>query len=296
MPEPIILIDGYAHIYRTFYAIRELSNARGEPTNALYGMIRLLMKIDQEMPSSLGAVVLDKGRCTRRLAIRPEYKGTRKPMPDPLRQQVPLIREAVSWLGWPMLQWEGREADDLIAGIVSTRGEHPVRILSGDKDLAQLVDADVTLVTPGGKGAWTNLGPEDVNAKFGVPPTAVRDYLALVGDSSDNIIGVPGVGAKTAAKLLNEFGSIDGILANLDSIAAKRTREALAGSADLLRANRELTSLDRELPDEWDGLASLKRRNPDWQALLDNAIDNGFKSLVPVLEKRLDDFRNPSLF
>jgi DNA polymerase I len=296
MPDPIILIDGYAHIYRTFYAIRDLSNARGEPTNALYGMIRLLMKIDHEMPSTLGAVVLDKGKCSRRLAIRPEYKATRSPMPDPLRQQIPLIREAVAWLGWPILQWEGREADDLIAGVVATRGEHPVCILSADKDLAQLVSPAVTLTTPGSKGAWKDLGPAQVTAKFGVPPAAIRDYLALVGDSSDNIVGVPGVGAKTAAKLLNEFGSIDGILASLEQIPAKRTRESLAASADLLRANRELTALDEELPPEWAGMPALQRRTPDWRALLDNALDNGFKSLVEVLRKRLDEHRNPTLF
>jgi DNA polymerase-1 len=295
MPDTIILVDGYAHIYRTFYAIRELSNARGEPTNALYGMIRLLMKIDHEMPSSLGAVVFDKGKCAHRLAILPEYKATRPSMPDALRQQVPLIRDAVRWLGWPILEWEGREADDLIAGVVAHRAEHDVRILSGDKDLAQLVTPGVTLTTPGSKGSWQDFGPDEVVEKFGVPPAAIADYLALVGDSSDNIAGVPGVGAKTAAKLLAEYGDIDGILAHLDQIAAKRTRESLAASADLLRANHELTRLRTELPEEWSS-DRLARRSPDWKALLDNAEDNGFKSLVDLLRKRLDEERNPTLF
>jgi DNA polymerase-1 len=208
---------------------------------------------------------------------------------------VPLIRTAAGWLGWPILEWEGREADDLIAGVVARREGRPVRVLSADKDLAQLVSPEVTLVTPGKKGAWAELGPAEVADKFGVPPTAIRDYLALVGDSSDNIPGVPGVGAKTAAKLLNEFGSIDGILENLDGISAKRTRESLAESADRLRANRELTALQTELPPDWDS-SCLVRQEPDWQALLDHAVDNGFKSLVDTLKKRLDDFRNPSLF
>jgi len=297
MPDPIILIDGYAHVYRSFYAIRDLSNARGEPTNALYGMIRLLLKIDQEMPSPLGVVVFDKGKCARRLAIRPEYKATRTPMPDALRQQIAGIREAIAWLGWPILEWEGHEADDLIAGLVGIRSDHPVRILTGDKDLTQLVTPDVTLVTPGTKGtAWVNLGPAEVAAKFGVPPEAVGDYLALVGDTSDNIAGVPSVGAKTAAKLLVEHGDIAGILAHLDHIGNQRVRESLANSANQLRANRELTGLDTELPPEWTSLAALQRREPDWRKLLESAVDNGFKSLTDLLRKRLDDARNPTLF
>lgn len=296
MPEPIILLDGYAHVYRSFYAIRELSDERGEPTNALYGMLRLLLKIDEDMPSALGVVAFDKGKCARRLAIRPEYKATRSPMPDPLRQQVPAIREAVALLGWPILEWEGREADDLIAGIVATRGPHPVRILSGDKDLAQLVAPGVTLTMPGGQGTWADFGPAEVAAKYGVPPEALRDYLALVGDTSDNIAGIPGVGAKTAAKLLAQFGSIDGILANLPSVGNPRVRQALADAPDRLRANRELTALQTELPPEWDSPAALRRRPPDWRGLLDMARARGFKSLEGVLRKRLDEARNPTLF
>ncbi len=296
MPDPIILIDGYAHVYRSFYAIRDLSNAKGEPTNALYGMVRLLLKIDQEMPSSLGVVVFDKGKCTRRLAIRPEYKGTRAPMPDPLRQQVPAIRDAIAWLGWPILDWEGHEADDLIAGLVAVRGAHPARILSADKDLSQLVSGDVTLTVPGGKGTWLDLGPAEVADKFGVRPEAIADYLALVGDTSDNIAGVPGVGAKTAAKLLAAHGSIEGILSHVDYVGNLRVREALAASADLLRANRELTVLRLDLPEGWSDPAALRRRPPDWQRLLDNARENDFKSLTDLFRKRLDDARNPSLF
>lgn len=296
MPEPIILLDGYAHVYRTFHAIRDLSDAQGEPTNALYGMVRLLLKLDEDMPSDLGVVAFDKGKCARRLAIRPEYKATRSPMPDALRQQVPAIREAVGLLGWPILEWEGREADDLIAGIVATRGDHPVRILSGDKDLAQLVAPGVTLTMPGGKGTWTDLGPEEVLAKYGVPPEALRDYLALVGDASDNIVGVPGVGAKTAAKLLAQFGSIDGILANLPSVGNPRVRQALADSPDRLRANRELTALQTELPPDWEAPAALRRRPPDWRGLLEMARLRGFKSLESLFLKRLDEARNPTLF
>jgi DNA polymerase-1 len=296
MSEPIILLDGYAHVYRSFYAIRELSDDQGEPTNALYGMVRLLLKIDEDMPSSLGVMTFDKGKCARRLAIRPEYKATRSPMPDALRQQVPAIREAVALLGWPILEWEGHEADDLIAGIVANRGSHPVRILSGDKDLAQLVTPEVTLTMPGGKGTWSDLGPAEVTEKYGVPPEAVRDYLALVGDTSDNIAGVPGVGAKTAAKLLAQFGSIDGILANLPSVGNPRVRQALADSPDRLLANRELTALQLDLPPEWTSPDALRRRTPDWRGLLELAQRRGFKSLEGLFRKRLDEARNPTLF
>lgn len=295
-PGRLILLDGYSHIYRSFYAIRELTNPRGEPVNALYAMCRFLFRVDQEFPHDFCAAVLDKGKSAKRLEVLPSYKGTRPPMPDPLRSQIPLIREWMTAWGWPMVEQEGQEADDLIAAIARAREGHETFILSHDKDLAQLVGQGVYMVIPGSKGSTIKLDPAGVEEKFGVPPEAIPDFLALVGDSVDNIPGVPGVGPKTAASLLNQFGSIDSMLGDLDAIERLSLRESIAASADVLRRNQELVALDATLPPGWEGVSTLRRREPDWDALFAIAQDHGFKSIVTALEKARFETRNPSLF
>lgn len=221
----IILIDAYAQIYRSFFALRGLSNQQGEPVNALYGMARFLLGLDEHLGSDYGAAVFDKGKCKRRIRILPQYKAQRPPMPDALRAQVEPIRVWMQAFGWPLLEQEGLEADDIIGCIASQSEELPLGILSYDKDLAQLVNARVSLLQPGKNNSWLRQGVQEVQEKFGVRPEQIVDYLALLGDASDNIPGVPGVGPKTAAKLLGQFGSIEKLLANLGEAGARACKK-----------------------------------------------------------------------
>jgi 5'-3' exonuclease len=295
-PDRIVLVDGYAQIYRCFYAIRGLTSPAGQPTNALYGMARFMLSIQQSLPHRFGALVLDKGKPRHRLELLPEYKGTRPPMPDALRCQLAPIRVWAEALGWPLLEAEGFEADDLIAAVVAACPGQEVAIVSHDKDLGQLVRPGVSLVQPGPKGTLAHLGQAEISAKFGVLPAQMRDYLALVGDSVDNIPGVVGVGAKTAAALLARFGSIEGILEHLAEVERPAIRDALAASTDLLQRNRALVTLRDDVPPDWHGLDGLRRRSPQWPTLLDLARESGFQSLSAELQRRLQDERNPSLF
>jgi DNA polymerase-1 len=292
----IVLVDGYGQIYRSFYAIRGLSAPNGAPTNALYGVVRFLLNLDSALPHAFGALVLDKGKPRQRLDLLPEYKATRPPMPDALRCQLEPIRTWSQALGWPLLEAEGYEADDLIAGVVAACAGREVAILSHDKDLGQLIRPGVCLLQSGPKGSLVQLGHDEITGKFGVSPEQLRDYLALVGDSSDNIPGVPGVGAKTAAVLLNRFGSVAGILQNLAQIERPALREALAAAVQILERNRQLIALNETLPASWHGLDDLRRSKPNWQALRALAQESGFRSLLPELHRREQDERNPTLF
>jgi len=292
----LVLVDGYAHIYRSYYAIRELTNGRDEPVNALYGMARFLMKLDQTLPHDHGAVCMDKGKSVKRLEVLPSYKGTRPPMPDLLRFQIPLIRDWIVASGWPIVEEEGREADDLIGAVAQARAGKETYVITDDKDLAQLVEDGVWLVLPGKKGQSQHLDIDGVREKFGVPPEAIPDYLALVGDNVDNIPGVPGVGPKTATTLLTRFGSIDAMLEQVDAIERESLREKIRQSGDLLSRNMELVKLDLSLPEGWDGLETVRRGKPDWDSLLGMARDHEFKSLVTALEQARYDARNPTLF
>lgn len=284
----ILLIDAYSQIYRLFYAIRQLTSAKGEPANALFGMARLFLQLDAEFPTEYGALVFDKGKCTRRCGILPEYKAQRPPMPDELRCQTGRIREWAQAFGWATIDREGFEADDLLAGITSQRQDNSVLILTGDKDLGQLVkNGQVSLLKPGNaKTPWEEQDEAAVTAKFGVAPTQICDYLSLLGDSVDNIPGIPGCGPKTAAKLLNDFGSIDNILARLDTMPKSKVQETLAAEKEHLLKNRELVRLDYALPEEWQGLDTVKRNRPDWQKLLALCAEEGFNAVATEIRKR----------
>ncbi len=293
----VVLIDGYGQVYRAFYAIRELSNRRGDPTNALFGIARFLSALEKQTPHEYGAFVLDRGKPAARLELLPEYKATRSPMPEALLRQLPVIREWITASGWLVLEEEGWEADDLMAAAAcALRDSHEVWLVSRDKDLAQVVGGSVVQVVPGSKGRLERWGVEEVEAKFGVPPASLADYLALVGDNSDNIPGVPGVGAKTAAALLKQFGNIDNLLARLDEVQSPRLRDKLDQARDVLTRNRKLVTLGRELPPSWPGPAGLKRRPPDWDKLLSICEENDLHSLRKELIARRDAFRSPSLF
>lgn len=288
MADRLILIDAYSQIYRVFYAIRMLNSPSGAPCNAVYGMARLFLHLHQHYPSELGAIVFDKGKCTRRCALHPEYKAQRPPMPPALREQLALIRQWAEAFGWPAAEREGAEADDLICGLTHAARPCSTLILTGDKDIAQLTALDnVRLLVRGtAQKPWNEEGAEAVRAKFGVAPQQLRDYLALIGDSADNIPGLAGCGSRTAARLLTEFGNLEGIYRHIDAVRPQKLREALAAGSELLRRNQSLISLDCLLPEGWSGPESLRRQAPDWKRLTELAQHSAFKSLLETFEQK----------
>ena len=288
----MILIDAYGQIYRSFFAVRGLTNKKGEPVNALYGIARFLLGLEENQPSEFGAVAFDKGKCRRRCELLPEYKAQRPPMPEDLRSQIAPIKSWLEAFGWPMLEQEGIEADDLIASVAALREDCRVDILSYDKDLMQLVNDQVHILQPDKNSAWITLGQAEVEEKFGIRPEFIIDYLAMLGDSSDNIRGVEGVGAKTAAKLIQQFGPIENIFAHLEEAGSARLQENLQQSRELLLRNRELIRLDQDALPNWAGLQTIRRSKPDWQAILALAEEQGFRSLTDTIRKKLDQ-HNP---
>src|SRR3954469_19755452 len=216
----LLLVDAPSYFYRAFHAIRELRSPAGEPTNAIYGVVNMLRKLKQDFPSDYIACVLDPKGKTFRDDIYPEYKATRQAMPEELAFQIPLIIDTIKALGWPVIVVDRVEADDVIGTLVvradRDHGWDSV-ISTGDKDLTQLVNERIT---------WVNamavpiekLDPAGVRAKFGVPPEKIVDYLALIGDAVDNVPGVDKVGPKTACKLIDQYGSLEGVIEHAGEI------------------------------------------------------------------------------
>ena len=265
-PKPFVLVDGSSYLYRAFHALPPLTNSRGEPTGAVYGVANMLRKLLDDYTPEHVAVVFDAKGKTFRDELFAEYKAHRPPMPDELRAQIEPLHALVRAMGLPLLQVPGVEADDVIGTLArqaAAEGRHTL-ISTGDKDMAQLVDAHVTLINTMSN---TTLDPAGVVEKFGVPPERIIDYLALVGDSSDNIPGVPKVGPKTAAKWLNEYGSLDAIIEHADEIKGK-VGESLRASLETLDLSRQLATIrcDVELEQAPDG---LRRETPDREALRD---------------------------
>jgi len=244
----LVLIDGSSYLYRAYHALPNLTNSAGEATGALHGVLSMINKLVREQPSANVAVVFDAPGKTFRDEIYADYKATRPPMPDDLRSQVEPILDAVRSMGLPLLQVTGVEADDVIGTLCRIAASNNLSVLvsTGDKDLAQLVNDRVTLVNTMNDSV---LNRDAVKAKFDVYPEQIIDYLALVGDSSDNIPGVPKVGAKTAAKWLNEYDSAEGIVERAEEIKGK-VGESLRDNIDQLKLSQQLATirLDVELP------------------------------------------------
>ena len=279
----VVLIDAFSQIFRAFYAIRQLNNRRGEPVNALYVMTKLLLQMEKNHPCDKGAMLFDCGKVAFRLELLPEYKANRPPMPEPLKVQMPRIEEMAAAFGWPLLRAENYEADDLIGAFASRYGSE-VLIVTGDKDLSSLVDERVHLLKPARSGGgFLECGPEEVVKDFGVEPGLIPDYLALLGDSVDNISGVPGIGAKSAVELLNNFGSVENWYDSEGELTFESPRFSakLAGKKELIRRNIALTRLKTELPEELANCAAvLEKKPPEWQKIADLCADNDFKSLL----------------
>jgi DNA polymerase-1 len=257
----LFLIDGSSYIYRAFFAIPHLSNSKGFPTNAILGFTNMLLKVLRESEPEYLAVVFDAPGPTFRHEVFGEYKANRPSMPENLRPQIPRIKEVVEALRVPLVEEGGYEADDLIGALVRKMegvGIDTV-LVSGDKDLMQLISQHVTMYDP--MKDKTFRIPEVIE-RFGVGPDKVIEVMGLCGDTSDNIPGVPGIGEKTAAKLIEEFGSIEGLLRNVDKVKNARVRNNLLHYGDQARLSRELATLDIRAPVEW-GLESLKPGDPD---------------------------------
>jgi DNA polymerase I len=239
----LLLVDGNNVLYRAFFAIPDLSTRDGRPTNAVFGFIRLLRQMRDSWRPDHIVVAFDGGTPEDRKALLEGYKAQRKPMPERLKEQIPLVERYLDAARVSRLRIAGEEADDVIATLtVKWKNEFDsVLVASSDKDLFQLVDDRVRVAPVSGKGPA--MGPADVELKTGVPPRLVRDWLAMVGDAADNIPGVPGVGPKTAARLLGEYGSVDGVYAHLDKMPPGRTRESLGASRELVQRNLLLMRL-----------------------------------------------------
>ncbi|MBR4126900.1 MAG: DNA polymerase I [Alphaproteobacteria bacterium] len=277
----VVLIDGSGYIYRAFYALPPMTRPDGTPVNAVYGFCAMLMKLLKEMPADYLAVMFDTSRRTFRMEIFPDYKGTRRETPEELIPQFPLLRQAVDAFGIAQSEMSGYEADDLLATYarLAHEEEAEVTIVSADKDLMQLVGSGVTIFDPM-KQRIVEAG--QVMEKFGVTPDKVIDVQALAGDTSDNVPGVRGIGIKTAAALINEYGTLENLLDNVASIKQNKRREVLTADAELARMSKKLVTLNAFAPVE-KSLDDFKMTPPDLAKTQMFFEQMGFKSLVGKL-------------
>jgi len=252
----LLLIDGHYYVYRSYFAIRDLTTSSGRPVNAIYGFIKTVRRMVKDLAPDLGAVVWDMGMPQRRVALQPAYKQQRTEMPAPMRDQLTFIQNLVPLLGFASLSLPDTEADDLMASYAiaaHARGDETV-LATNDKDLFQLVNDRVKvystnkadLATPA--DTFALLGADAVRKKWNVTPPQIADVLALIGDTSDNIPGVAGLGPKGAAALLATHGSLDALLADLDAVKNDRIREKLKAARAQIEQNREMVRLDLDLP------------------------------------------------
>lgn len=255
--EKIVLVDGHSILNRAFFGVPDLTNSEGLHTNAIYGFLNILFKIlDEETPDYL-TVAFDLSAPTFRHKMYSAYKGTRKPMADELRQQVPVIKEVLNAMGIMCVSMEGYEADDIlgtVAGMAERKGID-VSLVSGDRDLLQIATEKIKIRIPKTKGGKTEIEdyyPKDVVEAFGVDPKGFIELKALMGDTADNIPGVPKVGQKTAAELMATYGSLEGIYANVDSITKNAVRESIKENKDLAYLSLELATIKTDVPIDFD--------------------------------------------
>ncbi len=279
----LLIVDGHAYAYRAFYAIRGMTSPTGKPTNAVYGFIKMLAKLRASLQPSHLVVVWDGGLSAERTTALPGYKAQRPEMPDELGSQIQELMEYLAAAGLASLCRGGVEADDVIAGLArrAAVAGWDVVVASSDKDFMQLVSPRIGLVNPSDKSVkvW---GAAEVRAKAGVDPQQVVDWLALVGDAVDNIPGVTGVGPKTAAGLLNQFGSVTQLYGQLDAVKSERLRGALVAATEIVRRNVELVRLKEELASDV-SLADLAVRPERLETLREQYSRWGFRSMLAEL-------------
>ena len=296
---PLILVDGSSYLYRAYHALPPLTNSKGKPTGAVKGVINMMRRLQKDYPESTLVVVFDAKGKTFRDDMYSEYKANRPPMPDDLRMQIEPIHQIIQAMGLPMLTIDGVEADDVIGtlAVQATIIEQPVVVSTGDKDIAQLVNEHITLVN-----TMTNtlLDREGVIEKFGIPPELIIDFLALLGDKSDNIPGVPGVGEKTALGLLQGIGGLDAIYSRLDEVAglefrgAKNMAPKLEEHRDLAYLSYQLATIKTDVPLPL-GISELHNEAPDLNLLGDLFADMEFKAWTTELSQgKTADTTTPS--
>ena len=292
MPEhnkKLLLVDGMAAVYRAFFAIPDMRTADGRPNNAIFGFIRMLNQLVKAWAPTHLAVIFDGGLPEERMELVPEYKANRTPMPDDLRSQLDGINEYLEAAAVDAVRLDSCEADDVMATLAvraGSDGADTVFLATHDKDLFQLVNESVSIVPVAGKREA--MGVAEIVAKTGVQPGQIVDWLALIGDSADNIKGVRGVGPKTATGLLCEYGDIDAIMAHLDDLPRAKLRESLNDSRELIERNRKMVKLYTDL----DGV-------PDWK-LFERKVPSVGRLLEFYDRFEFDSFarplREPELF
>jgi DNA polymerase-1 len=275
----LFLIDGMSHIYRAYYAIRNLSNSKGLPTNAVYGFTMMLRKLIAEQKPDYIAVALDPEGPTERREKFDAYKATRKPMPEDLVVQLPYIRRVCAALRLATITVPGHEADDVIGTLARKAKEHGLTavLVSSDKDILQLVSDDVFVLDPMKNNLL--IDERKVVERMGVMPRQIPDLLGLWGDSSDNIPGAPGIGEKGARELIQTYGTVENCLAHWEQVKKQSYRESLRDNADLIRTSKELATIRQDLPIDLDPEA-LQLREPDREAAVELFAELGFQTLL----------------
>ncbi len=248
-----LLIDGFNMAFRNFYAVPELTRADGFPTNMLHGWVKMMWKLQDLYPNAQLVVVYDSEKESYRDKMLPSYKANRQEAPESFRMQLPEIFRLTELMGMPSLKKDGYEADDLLAAkaIELAQGDATVYLVSADKDLAQCLNEKIKQLLPpptaNPKLGWRLFEAKNIPEKFGVRENQIPDYLALMGDSSDNIIGIAGVGPKTASKWLNEHGSLENIIAHANELKPERFAPIILEQAERLRLNLHLTTLQTDI-------------------------------------------------
>jgi len=248
----LLLIDGHYYVYRSFHAIQSLTNSRGEPTNAIFGFVKTVRKMIKDLQPDLGAIFWDEGLPERRMALQPAYKQQRESMPEKMVGQLDFIRQFSRAMGFTSIAKPNTEADDLMAcyALAASREGIETILATNDKDLFQLVSESVRIYSTnkadlkGPKDLHALLGVEEVTGKWEVPPAGIGEVVALTGDSVDNISGVEGIGQKTAASLIREFGTVEQLLAQLDRLPSSKLREKLEANREKIAQNRQMVSLE----------------------------------------------------
>ena len=289
MTKKVCLVDGSGYIFRAFYALPPLTSPEGVPVNAVLGFTNMVMRLTQKIACDYCLVLFDAKRENYRNQIFADYKGTRKEIPEELIPQFPLIREATDALNLNHLEMEGYEADDLIATYAeqARKKGYEVVVVSADKDLMQLIRPGVEFFDPMKDKFFT---PEDVKEKFGVYPERVVDVQALAGDSIDNVPGVPGIGLKTAAQLINEYGSLQQVLDRAGEIKQEKRRQTLLDNRDNALISLQLVTLKNDVPVAED-VESFSCRCPEKEKLVAFIDRYGMNSLRARAEKWLSEHR-----
>src|SRR5882757_3962726 len=288
----LYLVDGSGYLFRAYHALPPMNRPDGTPINSVYGFCRMLVADLLDKPEvDHVAMILDSSEVTFRNQIYDKYKANRPPPPDDLIPQFPLIREAAKAFNITVCELDGYEADDLIATYarLAVEAGATCTIVSSDKDLMQLIRPGVEMMDPIKK---VKLGPEAVMEKFGVAPDKVVDVQALAGDSTDNVPGVPGIGVKTAAQLINEYGDLETLLARAGEIKQPKRRESLEQNAELIRISKKLVTLRDDVPTPAEP-ENFAKRPPDPNVLLPWLEQQGFKSLLQRFTGELGEATAP---